>query len=295
MKNETPLVQPTITAAEVAAPPAIGPTGDAAPKTPQRMGRVLNGRPVAGQSAKRDIYLSIDLDFWVRGRVDMDFLRRVIRRVGADNIAAAVEHDSVLPHARRYGGVCTVLINLDAHSDLGGVMNVEHENGDVDERRLELHSGSWVDYVVWPARQEFVWAYPDFVSRREGRCDAFSDHLPFGQITQQTDSAWRKLRRQFAAPPDYGIDLGRVRALSVVLSPGFSRPDALEVFRALVREFDLELLDVLASDLVVMKPGPAHVETATMATCSAKRSTSRNATPIGGPISPKLTRTQPMT
>jgi hypothetical protein len=131
-------------------------------------------------------------------------------------------------------------------------------DGVVDERRLELHSGSWVDYVAWPVRKEFIWVYPDFVARKMGRCDDFSNHLPFSEI----DCDWHLRRRQFAAPSGYGIDLGRVRALSVVLSPHFSRPDALEVFRTLVREFDLELLDVLASDLEMMKPGPALVETA---------------------------------
>jgi hypothetical protein len=255
MKNEILLVQPTTTAAEVAALPAICSTGDAMPKTPQRMGRVLNGRPVAGFPAKRNIYLTIDLDFWARRRVDMDFLRGVIRCVGAANVAAAVEHDSILPHARRYGNDCTILPNLDAHSDLGGKMPVAPKDVDgiSDERRLELHSGSWVDYVAWPVRKEFVWVYPDFVSRKEGRCDAFSNHLPFSEI----DCDWEQRRRQFAAPPDYGIDLSRVRALSVVLSPRFSHPDALEVFKALVREFDLELLDVLAADLAIMKPRPA--------------------------------------
>ena len=101
MENETLLAQPTTTAAEVAALPAIRSTGDAAPMTPQRVGRSLNGRPVAGKSVKRDTYVTIDLDFWARRRVDMDFLQGVVRCVGAANVAAAVEHDSILPHARR--------------------------------------------------------------------------------------------------------------------------------------------------------------------------------------------------
>ena len=161
MRNETLLVQPTITAAEVAALPAVDPTGDAAPKTPQRTVRVLNGRPVAWKSAKRDNYVTIDIDFWARRRVDMDFLRRVIRCVGAANVAAAIEHDGILPHARRYGNDCTILTNVDAHSDLGGTMNVMFEDGDSDDRRLELHSRSWADYIAWPVRQEFSWNYPD--------------------------------------------------------------------------------------------------------------------------------------
>jgi hypothetical protein len=145
-------------------------------------------------------------------------------------------------------------------------MNVMFGDGDTDERRLELHSGSWVDYVAWPVRKEFVWAYPDFVSREEGRCDHFSSHRPFSRIPQRprlmskSDSNWLSLRRCLAQPPDYGIDLERVRAASIALSPRFCGPDAVEAFKTIVGEFNLELLDVLAVDLAAMKPRVARVE-----------------------------------
>lgn len=219
---------------------------------------------------KRDTYLSVDADFWARGRVDLGYLRHVVHCVGADNIAAAVEHDSILCHLRRYGEDCKVLVNLDRHSDLSGVMNITHENGDGDTRRMELHSGSWVDYTPWPVRKEFVWAYPDFVSREEGRCDDFSSfETPFGQIPQREptgllycdwDSEWQSLRRCLAQRPNYGIDLGRVRAASITLSPRFCGPGALEAFKTLACEFNLELLDVLAPNLAAMKPNVAQVE-----------------------------------
>jgi len=235
----------------------------------------LNGKPGSDRNRTepkqgnitRDNYVSIDMDFWAHSSVDMDFLRRVIRCVGAANVAAAVDHDSVLPHARRYANDCTVLINVDSHSDLGGVVNVMFENGDCDDRRLELHSGSWADYISWLVRQEFCWNYPDLVSREEGRCDAFSEDLPFSKIPQREplpgvalDFKWRSLRRCFAEPPNYGIDPERVRAASIALSPRFCGLDGVEAFKTLVREFNLELLDVLAADLAAMKPRVAQVD-----------------------------------
>lgn len=235
----------------------------------------LNGKPGSDRNRMEpkqrnitgDNYLSIDMDFWAHSRVDKDFLRRVIRCVGAANVAAAIEHDSILAHTRRYANDCTVLINVDSHSDLGGVVNVMFENGDCDDRRLELHSGSWADYIAWPVRQEFCWIYPDFVSREEGRCDAFSEDVPFSQIPQREplpgvalDYKWRNLRRHLAQPPDYGIDLDRVRAASIALSPDCCGPDAVEAFQTLVREFNLELLDVLAPNLAALKASMAQVE-----------------------------------
>jgi hypothetical protein len=212
----------------------------------------------------KSVYLSIDLDFWAKGQVDAHFIRRVIHQVGANNFAAAVHHDSILPHIRRYGPTCDVLINLDSHSDLGGVMIVTHENGDGDIRRLELHSGSWVDYVAWPRRRLFLWCYPanerypTHQCSEKGRCDDFSAEKPFHRIPQRDrsmgtdrswDYKWRTLHHQVALRPRYGIDLETVRAGSISLSPDYCGPDAIDAFNTLIREFDLELLDILPEHL----------------------------------------------
>jgi hypothetical protein len=213
----------------------------------------------------RDTYLSVDLDFWSQATVDLDFLRRLVADLGPKNVAAAVEHESILCHVRRYGGQCQVLFNLDTHSDLGGVMDIHNENGGWEKRRLELHSGSWVDYVSWPERREFIWAYPDFFSREDRRCDHFSLETPFGLIPQRDpigdlDQRWLKLRRRFASPPNYGIPFERVRAGSITLSPEFCGSDACQAFKKIVREFDLELLDLVPEDLELLEPSLAELQ-----------------------------------
>jgi hypothetical protein len=73
-----------------------------------------------------------------------------------------------------------------------------------------------------------------------------------GRYHAPSDSAWRSLHCRLVEPPHYGIELARVRAASIVLSPRYCGPDAVEALKALVREFNLELLDVLAVDLAAM-------------------------------------------
>lgn len=192
-------------------------------------------------------YLSIDLDFWCKGNVDADFLHQVLSQVPKTDRIAATEHDSILPHLRRYGQICTRLINLDYHSDLGGVVNVAFENGDADDRRLELHSGSWGDYVHWRDREQFVWVYPDQVALEDGRTDHFNnaDEVPFSQIPQHHEHFWWKLTCREGRAPDYGVDLTTVRAVAIVLSPAFCGPDASSVIEELVRRFEVSVIDRL--------------------------------------------------
>src|SRR5436190_24199881 len=105
---------------------------------------------------KRDVYLSIELDFWEHGRVDVKLLRRVLETLGPANIVACIDHDSVLRHTRRYSAKCRELINLDAHSDIYGRQPTGDPWEDGNERRQgidrrrPLCPGSWVDYVPWP-------------------------------------------------------------------------------------------------------------------------------------------------
>lgn len=229
-------------------------------------------RTASVQRRGKNIYLSVDLDFWCHGRVDLGFLQRVIASVGPANVAAAIEHDSILPHLRRFGEDCTKLVNLDWHSDLGGVMNVMFEDGDVANRGVELHSGSWVGYVPWPTKREYEWAYPDLGSRQEGRCDRFSSHKPFGHIDQREwisetdkgwDSKWGTLHRTLTGPPDYKIALDQVRAASITLSPDCCGADAVDAFRKLVADFKLELLDVLPSTLATIRQSETRITTPT--------------------------------
>jgi hypothetical protein len=130
--------------------------------------------------------LTVDLDFWAKEQVDISWLRQVLEALAAEDRAAAVFHGSILPHARRYRRVCTRLVNLDCHSDLGGGMEVVHADAETNSRRLELHEGSWGDYVAFADKAEFVWAYPHSSCPGNCRCDHFSDdgELPFRKISR---------------------------------------------------------------------------------------------------------------
>jgi hypothetical protein len=209
-------------------------------------------------------YLTIDLDFWARRQVDVVWLHHVLDSIPANDRVAAIHHDSILPHARRYGEVCRRLLNLDFHSDLGGGMEVMHKDGDTDFRRLELHSGSWGDYVQFEDKAEFVWAYPQAECLDDCRCDDFTDYeeetgkiIPFFRIPQARE-VWKQLRCYQARPPDYGISLADVRAVSLVLSPDYCGPDAFDVFRALVQQYHLQVLDCLVKNLDCKRLKPNH-------------------------------------
>jgi hypothetical protein len=83
----------------------------------------LRGTPTEGelQAAKPKVLdtVKVDLDFWTSGQVHLDFLKSVVRRVGRQNNAAAIEHEKILPHLKRFDGDRGILINLDPlpHSD----------------------------------------------------------------------------------------------------------------------------------------------------------------------------------
>jgi hypothetical protein len=204
----------------------------------------------------KNTYLTVDLDFWAKEQVDIAWLRQVLEAVAAEDRAAAVYHDSILSHARRYMLECTTLVNLDCHSDLGGGMEVLHTDGQVDFRRLELHEGSWGDYVAFADKAEFVWAYPHSSCLGNCRCDHFSDdgELPFRKIPQAEHAAWARLRCYHAKPPRYGVAATKVRAVSLVLSPHWCGADAFATFRALVRDYQMELLDCLPGNLKTVQP-----------------------------------------
>jgi hypothetical protein len=196
-------------------------------------------------------YLTFDLDFYLKSKVDRAFLHRLLKRVPKENRAAAINHDSILPHIRRQARTLKRVVNLDYHSDLGGCLDITFETARTGLRRLELHSGSWADYVELDDKQEFAWGYPHPDCRVLGRTDYFSINRPFHLINQVGRNPWRKLTQFWAKPPNYGISLRNIEGVSVVLSPGFCGDDAYEVFLSLVRDHELEPLDFLPEDLQV--------------------------------------------
>jgi hypothetical protein len=81
----------------------------------------------------------------------------------------------------------------------------------------------------------------------DGRTDHDWD-VPFSKL-DQCEPKWERLRSYVAKPPNYGIDFAAVAGACIVLSPDWCNPNALPVFRELVRTYSLPLLDILWSDL----------------------------------------------
>ncbi len=206
----------------------------------------------------RNLYITIDLSFWARTKVDLGFLHRLLEALPAADRIAAVFHDSILPHTRRYADECTRLVNLDCRSDLAGCENVQWESGEVGNRLLPLHPGSWADYVKLYEKAEFAWAYPYESCPERCRTDAGDPEEPFSELPQLCTAAWTMVRSYLAQPPDYGIRADEARAISIVLSPNYCGPDALGAFMELIRAHHLELLDCLPENVAAIKPEEAR-------------------------------------
>src|SRR5712671_2441876 len=119
-------------------------------------------------------YVTIDLDFWSKSKADRAFLDRLLKKVPKEDRAAAIYHDSILPHVRRQARTLKRFVNLDYHSDIGGCLDIAFETARTGLRRLELQSGTWADYVELDDKKEFAWGYPDPECRVLGRTDHFS-------------------------------------------------------------------------------------------------------------------------
>jgi hypothetical protein len=198
-------------------------------------------------SYRESTYATIDIDSWHEGKVDVEAINRILSRVPKADRAAAIHHDSVLSHVRRYARSAKRVVNVDYHSDLGGCLDATFENGKTGLRRLELHSGSWADYVELDDKQEYVWA-----SLGPGmRTDHFSLERPFSQVQQVGRSPWRKIRHVLVKSPGYGLSNADIDGISIVLSPDCCGDDAFKAFVELVHRHDLELLDCLPQDLDV--------------------------------------------
>ena len=97
----------------------------------------------------RNIYLSIDLDYWrfiPNGNVLSLQLFKTLAELDLDALIVS-SHEMLLDHINRSS--CNELINLDYHSDL------------TEEPSQHFNDGTWVNFVDWKEQGKFIWKYPD--------------------------------------------------------------------------------------------------------------------------------------
>jgi hypothetical protein len=158
-------------------------------------------------------YLSIDLDFWRYHTTERSAIR-FFDRVFALKLPIFVApfHDQLLSHIDESG--CNVLINVDAHSDLG---NMPLPGVDMPLRHLT--EGSWGNFISWKATGKFIWRYPD--QRRV--FDGYCHDQPWGNPEDDTRNpllhpelaGWRQTSMRHGLS---GLPWKSIRAVGVCLS-----------------------------------------------------------------------------
>jgi hypothetical protein len=207
----------------------------------------------------KNIYLSIDPEFWKGWPIDLTFIDTVLAIVPKHDVCLVLNHRNILPHTRRYNAKCTRLVNMDCCSNLGGADEFEIVGfeGDIDTRPQEFSDTTWADYVAFYNPEEFIWAYPslscpteydcrpDFrITRYETSNNCSFERVPVPDVGHKY---WQTLSHYHAVPPDYGIDLSTVRAVGISLS---SWPKKFTVpFLQLARSYDLQVFDCLPERL----------------------------------------------
>lgn len=162
----------------------------------------------------RNVYLSVDLDYWNLNKSSirmLGFLQRVTRYcnskiVESCELKIVESHEELLPHINASG--CNHLINIDYHADFAG---------EKDGRPFPLGDGTWVDRVVWKQQGTYEWRAPDPQCQAfgAGYCHSWADPNPF---TCRSATSWRHRHKRCGLKR---ISWTSVRAVGIALSPRY--------------------------------------------------------------------------
>lgn len=175
-------------------------------------------------------YLSIDMDYW-NGRTPA-YTRRslfsLLKRLKKKRVPmiACMNHQQMLNHvndsnARR-------LINLDTHSDLA------------QPAVTMLNCGTWVSYVKWRQKGEFVWCHRRSIS--EGDCSSGTRIFPNNGAINKIVSDWKKIKRTKMHLPNYRYLTTHTIAAGLVLSPEYIYEELEWVFYEAIVEFGIDYI-----------------------------------------------------
>ena len=173
--------------------------------------------------AKRDVYLSVDLDYFYSDAVTGSGLDFVKELYSLNRPTTLFKHHQTILHdiTKQY---CLV-DNVDYHSDI-----VE------PECNRTITCANWVNHVYGRNKAVYQWRYPnreECITQGYGLChlmdDHGQDHNPFYHPEWKL---WSKVTRRYGLE---GIDFGMVDRIAFILSPAWLRPlicyDALEFIR----------------------------------------------------------------
>lgn len=174
-------------------------------------------------------YLSVDIDFW-NGRststAENDIMHLVsLARKKHIPVVAVMNHQQLLPYVNQSGA--TELVNLDTHSDLCALEDTD-----------EFNCGTWVSYVRWRQTGVYRWLHMGRVS--DGECSWLRPIFFAGGKTQTNLTDWKRVtRRMIKCMPNRSDLLKECVGIGIVLSPFYSDPELEDVFRKVIKTFDI--------------------------------------------------------
>lgn len=180
-------------------------------------------------------FLSIDMDFLGESHeseygVDMVSARRLLNHLvlfaSQKNIpiSAVMNHHQMLDQVNNSGALR--LVNYDAHSDLADI--------DIDE----FCCGTWVSYVKWRNRGDYIWLRKN-QGLQLGECGYC---FGCGHCAGCKATDWLKVRSRLAYSPPTITMMERMNTvgISVCLSPEFTHPCLQTLFRKWVKDNNIQ-------------------------------------------------------
>lgn len=162
---------------------------------------------------KRDIYLSIDLDYW-RYDESPDHCREFFKQVFALRLPlyTVMTHHHLLLDVEAAGVLenCREVWNVDWHSDL-----CEEAAG------TTLNEGTWGALISWRHLGTFVWRYPRAACIKNQRGITGYCHVGDNPFTDRNATAWKKTILRKGTK---GIPWRRIQRIGLCLSPNWVGP-----------------------------------------------------------------------
>lgn len=182
--------------------------------------------------------LSVDIDFWNYVPNSEKSLKRYLNGLASlaqkekIPIIAITNHQQILKIANKSNA--RRIVNIDTHSDLS--------EQDVDE----LNCGTWVNYVKWRGRGEYVWIHKNHPSG--GECTVRHEIFPHKGAARKILSRkhleinidWKSIKHRCkAAPRPEKFDLSEI---VVCMSPDYSDKELIKIFYEWKRQHGIRYL-----------------------------------------------------
>lgn len=159
----------------------------------------------------KDVFLSIDLDYWMHDNDDYDskkFFNSLYSKTNVKKITIVRSHEEMTKIVNETD--CNRIWNIDAHSDLFNFYPTKKN------LLFSKNCANWANFINIQKRikGEYCWFAP--LTRFAGACHG-SDKCPF---TEENNTRWKSLA-VYEEHQIHNIDLKEIKEISICISPGY--------------------------------------------------------------------------